>query len=703
MGKNQENNLDIAIKNIEKIINKSFDSPQFSLEIKSLKEFQDLEQSLIEVEPDIIHFTENLDTPKDNIKIEGGIVNRQIIESLISSLPKLEKYPECIILDNCYSDSQATTINQYSNYVLGTQANTRTNTSTEFHNNFYGSLGKDGSIENAYRSGINNIQLGNKLEDVLRYSPFHSIQEDESITKIPKPNSLVRYPNLECPSSSVINKRFSIFVEILIDSPEPNIQPMMIEDTGIPNKLPEVEIVIRARSFDIEGSNTKKIKVPRDDDTEARFILIPRKLGEQEIRVDFYQNDERISTIRKNILIKSNDNYTKEEIEQPQNNTCMDLKNDFSVPPADLELCIELDKNDNRTLYFTLHSSKANINYHHKEVGDYKLLVSPKEKMKSIYDKLSHLAEKFSRTGTPIGFVFQDFSLSEDNEEHEYILKDEGRNLWNELIPRALKKEYWKFKDKVNSFLITSDEPWIPWEIIKPYDPDEKLEDPYWCEQFAISRWLPGDGLADTLSLKTIITVSANNSGLLNSSKEINFINNLKNINSSIMSVKAINKKNELRKCLDTGSKDFSVLHFAGHGMFEQNVVNNSTIILGKNTSFSPANIHVKFKEERPIIFINACHSGRVGFSFAQLDGWAEKLVEANVGVFIGAMWEVNDELAYKFAETFYTALIQEHLTVGEAFKKSRKVIRDLAPYNSTWLAYSLYAKPEAIIYEKKK
>jgi CHAT domain-containing protein len=63
-------------------------------------------------------------------------------------------------------------------------------------------------------------------------------------------------------------------------------------------------------------------------------------------------------------------------------------------------------------------------------------------------------------------------------------------------------------------------------------------------------------------------------------------------------------------------------------------------------------------------------------------------------------MWEVNDTLALQFAKTFYKALLQDNLTVAEAFRQSREAVRQAAPYNSTWLAYSLYADPEARIQE---
>jgi CHAT domain-containing protein len=68
---------------------------------------------------------------------------------------------------------------------------------------------------------------------------------------------------------------------------------------------------------------------------------------------------------------------------------------------------------------------------------------------------------------------------------------------------------------------------------------------------------------------------------------------------------------------------------------------------------------------------------------------------EARVGAFIGAMWEVNDELALLFARRFYKALLKDNQTFAEAFRQARAEIRHARPYNPTWLAYVLYADPE--------
>jgi hypothetical protein len=64
-------------------------------------------------------------------------------------------------------------------------------------------------------------------------------------------------------------------------------------------------------------------------------------------------------------------------------------------------------------------------------------------------------------------------------------------------------------------------------------------------------------------------------------------------------------------------------------------------------------------------------------------------------------MWEVNDGLALRFARSFYTKLLKDNETIAEALRHAREEIRQLAPYNSTWLAYALYADPQGRIQEE--
>ena len=67
------------------------------------------------------------------------------------------------------------------------------------------------------------------------------------------------------------------------------------------------------------------------------------------------------------------------------------------------------------------------------------------------------------------------------------------------------------------------------------------------------------------------------------------------------------------------------------------------------------------------------------------------------VGAVIAPLWSVEDALARDFARVFYDQLrSQPGGTVGQAVRQARRHVRDAAPDNPTWLAYTLYAHPNA-------
>ncbi len=498
---------------------------------------------------------------------------------------------------------------------------------------------------------------------------------------VPQLLRLIRYPNLDCSKHTVINQKFSLFVQLLIEPPDQEAEAVEVQDTSVLKQLPDVEIVLRAHGFDIVGSNTKILLVERDDDSEERFILIPRCLGEQELRADFYQHGRRLSTVRHLMLVM--EKLEEAVLPQPIPPTSIELKTNPTLSPPDLELCVELDRHDNRTLYFTLHSSHSKVGYHHRKLGQVTLQGSPLEKMQAAYQELSQLARPMQRTEQALA---------------ERRLAALGNRLWDELIPEQLKQEYWRFKSHIKTVLVTSDEPWIPWEAIKPYqysNDGERKEDTFWCQQFAISRWLSGPGTADELLVGTARAIAPVQSNLAAVQEEVAFIRQLNNLHPEIATLEPCSNSIEVLDWLETGK--FSISHFACHGTFDATSPDNSAIMLS-GIALRPSDIRARFggRRIRPLIFINACHAARVGFSFTGLGGWAERLVkDAHVGAFVGAMWEVNDGLALRFAQRFYTALLQDNQNIAEAFRIAREEIRQLAPYNSSWLAYALYADPE--------
>jgi CHAT domain-containing protein len=236
-------------------------------------------------------------------------------------------------------------------------------------------------------------------------------------------------------------------------------------------------------------------------------------------------------------------------------------------------------------------------------------------------------------------------------------------------------------------------------EVIKPYrynEDGEREDEQFWCQQFALSRWLSGQGgTVEELQVGTARAIAPTQVNLGAVQEEVTFIKQLHNLRSDITVLEPFSTSQEVLDWLETGK--FFMLHFACHGMFDAALPGNSAIKLSDGI-LRPSDIRVRFggRRPRPLLFINACHGGRSEFSFTGLGGWAERLVtEARVAVFVGAMWEVNDGLALRFAQRFYTGLLKNNETIAEAFRYAREEIRQLAPYNSTWLAYSLYGDPQ--------
>ena len=73
----------------------------------------------------------------------------------------------------------------------------------------------------------------------------------------------------------------------------------------------------------------------------------------------------------------------------------------------------------------------------------------------------------------------------------------------------------------------------------------------------------------------------------------------------------------------------------------------------------------------------------------------ANRLISAGAGLFVAPLWKVNDYFALKFAQTFYEELFNGK-TVAEAVHSSRLAAKVAG--DSTWLAYSVYAHPNAKI-----
>jgi pimeloyl-ACP methyl ester carboxylesterase len=146
-------------------------------------------------------------------------------------------------------------------------------------------------------------------------------------------------------------------------------------------------------------------------------------------------------------------------------------------------------------------------------------------------------------------------------------------------------------------------------------------------------------------------------------------------------------------------SEEFDLIHYSGHGDFDEKNPSKSGWIFGRERILSAREIFRARRVPR-LIFANACFSGviRSGKPFTlqesnrNLAGLAQAFFERGVQNYIGTGWPVDDAAALEFAKVFYAEALSGE-ALGPSLSKAREAI--LAS-GSTWGAYQHYGQATA-------
>jgi hypothetical protein len=357
-----------------------------------------------------------------------------------------------------------------------------------------------------------------------------------------------------------------------------------------------------------------------------------------------------------------------------------------ATPAPDLELLVVGPAEDNSVEY-VLNSLRGGYNYF--SCGRQRFYREPQLKLQGVLDRLSDLAKCRS----------QDMAVGEPDRAIEEMA-EMGRGLYSEVATLAFANQYARrirHYRPVASLMITTEEPWIPWEILRPFagGKDGFDEPGPLCELFDMARWFRGGRPPKKLKFSTVVCIRAMDGPGAN--RETACLRGLADVGLTI--VGPLRTRAEAQDAF--GLEDRCIFHFIAHGRRDYANANWSRTRLGDDYLQPDAILRPGYGAlDRALVFMNACDGGSVGGGLASVGGWAKRFFDAGASAFVGPAWEVHTDLAAIFAEAFYNRLFGLHgdaaTTLGQAVREARQCVKEADPANSTWMAYVLYGNPQA-------
>lgn len=533
--------------------------------------------------------------------------------------------------------------------------------------------------------------------------PFHrearptAPQEDSDSSHPPPADSAAsivvsRYVQASHPDEVEPNQVLSITVTLRRTIDGQDGTPIEMSATtnaeGQPTGAPPFMVRVHpSKAFELVGPREHELAVPAEADTPPKSFQLRARAeasGPQEINLTFHQNYEVLGQMRLIVKVVSgaSDHFltaTYRRIRRPWDTA--------QIAPPDAVVTV------NRTTY----RDRDRLEYAYewvkrqwplKEAGAVDLRSNVANTAATKYQQLSHFAHR------PAGAAPETWVRD---------LEKIGENLYRDIVPPDLRAFFAQFLPTAQSLLIYTNDPWIPWEIVKPWGDGLPAEDSdFLCARLALARWY-----YSTEGQKPAAVVAARRFAMITAAANLAAIDEergyLEGIPASWPPIELVgpspNTPSGIVKLLSMG--DANLVHFATHGIQQSDGAGVAMLSVGGEVFSLEDLVGPKLEQglrrAAPLVVMNACHTARSEAAFTRTEGWAERFLELGSSAFIGANWEVADELACRFACVLYDLLRQQH-QIGYAVQFARDAIRQVAPANSTWLAYSLYAHPNAVV-----
>lgn len=523
--------------------------------------------------------------------------------------------------------------------------------------------------------GEAHIRLIMAMQDLIQAAEMESIK---GVTLGPQQadQPVTRYTDIQLPARVQAARRFAVIVGLTMapSDDSADVQP-------ISARAGQAVRVVLAPSPGLEllGPAMRELRVEAERDSDPAVFFLRAVEGQHDLGIELWSEGQLAASSRHSITA-----LAEAVVESPARPASQPIEAGLArVPHPDLVLRITTQDNQ---LRYDLH------------FADVRFLSVPGERLRSdpetfryeLIQRMERLAEQARQRGDPALL--------------QRALEREGRNLYKDLFSVDMRREYRRFWREVRTIQVISDEPWLPWELIKPYDDDgELLDHDFLCMQFDLARWCsPAPAPSPLLRLQSLAVVAPSDSGLAAAQQEREELRSLAQSSGLTDLTPALPTRQAVLEELLEGNAPVDLWHFACHGDFDGRRPYDAPLELQNREQLTPADLsgpaQTRLKYDRPLVVFNACRVGQSGLALTGMGGWAKVLVQdCGVGAFLAPMWEVTDSLSLSFAQAFYQATREAPgRTLASAVSAARHAVRRQAPQDPTWLAYALYAHPNA-------
>jgi hypothetical protein len=288
-----------------------------------------------------------------------------------------------------------------------------------------------------------------------------------------------------------------------------------------------------------------------------------------------------------------------------------------------------------------------------------------------------------------------------DLSDFDAELEGLGVDLCRQLFSADFVRKLWDRRADIAAVQVTSWEPYIPWELVRLQHPDTRDVDARFLGEYGLVRAYSGNTPPKVLrgaSWRYLIGEYPEGSLPKVAGEEPYLTEKLPE---NIRRAPIEPTPSALLGALAQG--DFDVIHISCHGRTDAHDGQRTELLVGDRktvdgvvpVTVSAATVaaRARLAARAPLVFLNACETGRQTALLTRWGGWSRTFFDAGAGAFVGTSWSVHDKPAARFAEAFYDAL-RGGKTLAESAVAGRQAARKVG--GASWLAYVVYGNPTA-------